>query len=566
MRKLLIFVTLIAFLNACKTDHTTAPTYTPTKYISVDSAAVVTAHPIASKIGLQILRDGGNAVDAAIAVQFALAVCFPVAGNLGGGGFMVYRDKNGAATTLDFREMAPGSSTMDMYLDKDGNVNNELVRNGALSAGVPGTVAGMHEAFVKYSRLKNWEKLVQPAIDIATNGFKITERQASMYNDTRSSFVKYNRYSPPIIKSTPWKSGDLFIQEDLAFTLTRIRDLQRDGFYKGDVANLIVEEMNATNGQISLDDLSSYEAKWRDPITCDFDGYTIYSMPPPSSGGIALCQLFEMVEPYNLEQYGMHSTRAMHIMIEAERRVFADRATHLGDSDFYDVPSTTLLDPSYLKNRMSTVGLAKAGKSKNVKAGQIKESTETTHFSIVDAEGNAVSITTTINGAFGSKQFVKGAGFLLNNEMDDFSAKPGSPNLYGLLGAEANKIEPKKRMLSSMTPTIISKNGKLKMILGTPGGSTIITSVFQTALNIIEFKKDIKTASDAPRFHHQWLPDSIMIEKNLFSSIALKKLEDMGHNFKEVSAIGKVETIWINDDGKIEAVADRRADDHAAGY
>jgi len=566
MRKLLIFVALIAILNACKNEPNKTSTYTPTKYIAVDTAAVVTAHPIASEIGLQILKDGGNAIDAAIAVQFALAVCFPVAGNLGGGGFMVYRDNQGMVTTLDFREMAPGSSTPDMYLDKEDNVNNELVRNGALSAGVPGTVAGMHEAFVKYSQLKDWKKLLQPAINIAANGFKITDRQASMYNDTRSTFKKYNRFTPPIIKSSAWKSGDLFVQEELAYTLTRIRDKQRDGFYKGAVADLIVAEMDASNGQITLADLVAYEAQWRAPITCDFDGYTIYSMPPPSSGGIALCQLFEMVEPYNIEQYGMHTPRSMHIITEAERRVFADRATHLGDSDFYDVPMTTLLDPSYLKQRMSTVGLAKAGKSQNIKAGQIKESTETTHFSIVDASGNAVSITTTINGAFGSKQFVKGAGFLLNNEMDDFSAKPGTPNLYGLVGAEANKIEPGKRMLSSMTPTIISKDGKLKMVLGTPGGSTIITSVFQVALNMIEFKKDIKTASNAPRFHHQWLPDSIMIEQDVFPKDVIEKLKEMGHRFKEVSAIGKVETIWINDDGKIEAAADKRADDHATGY
>lgn len=566
MKKLIISVSLFTLIIACINDRPTADTYPLTKYLSVDSAAVVTAHPLASEIGLKVLKEGGNAVDAAIAVQFALAVCYPVAGNIGGGGFMVYREHSGPVTTLDFREMAPLSSTADMFLDTAGEVDNDLARYGALSAGVPGTVAGMQEAFEKYSLLKNWERLVQPAIDLASTGFKITNRQARHFNKNKEAFKKHNRYQPSILKNEEWKAGDLFIQEELANTLTRIRDLKRDGFYKGPVADHIVAEMKASNAIMSLVDLENYKAVWRDPIECSFDGYTIYSMPPPSSGGIALCQLFEMVEPYNLEQFGMHSAKAMHIMTEAERRVFADRSVHLGDSDFYDVPISTLLSEDYLKQRMSTVGLAKAGKSKSVNAGEIKESTETTHFSIIDSYGNAVSITTTINGGYGSKQFVKGAGFLLNNEMDDFSAKPGAPNLYGLLGAEANKIEPKKRMLSSMTPTIISKDGQVRMIVGTPGGSTIITSVFQVAMNLIEFKKDVKTASDAPRFHHQWLPDTIKIEDGLFQKDVLEKLEEMGHAFKEVSAIGKVETIWINENGKIEAVADRRADDHAVGY
>jgi len=566
MIKLLYYVLLFTLFYSCKSDPTTIKTYTPSKYVQADSAAVVTAHPLASEIGLQILRDGGNAVDAAIGVQFALAVCYPVAGNLGGGGFMILREQNGEVVALDFREMAPAASTEVMFLDKMGEVNIDLARNGALSAGVPGTVAGMQEAFEKYSLLKNWKRLVQPAIDLAANGFKITTRQAEMFNETRVHFEKYNRFTPPIIKSSPWQSGDEFVQKELANTLTRIRDFKRDGFYKGAVADYIVAEMEATDAIMTHADLEGYEAKWRTAIHCDFDGYQIYSMPPPSSGGIALCQLFEMVEPYNLEQFGMHSPRAIHIMTEAERRVYADRSKHLGDSDFYNVPISTLLDNAYLKKRMSNVGLAKAGKSNYVKAGTINESTETTHYSILDKYGNAVSITTTINGAYGSKQFVSGAGFLLNNEMDDFSAKPGSPNLYGLIGAEANKIEPKKRMLSSMTPTIITKDGKVRMILGTPGGSTIITSVFQVAMNIIEFKKDVKTASNAPRFHHQWLPDTITIEDNVFNKNVISQLQSMGHAFKEVSAIGKVETIWVNENGEIEAVADKRADDHAVGY
>lgn len=539
--------------------------YQFTKTIIEDSVMVVSAHPIASQIGVEILRDGGNAIDATIAVQFALAVCYPVAGNIGGGGFMVYRDAQGESTTLDFREKAPSAAFADMYLDENGNAVSELSQTAELAAGVPGTVDGMVQAFEKYSKLRDWKRLLQPAIEIAENGFHLTEKQANSLNKKKEDFDKYNR-APTPFNAKNYVKGDLLIQPDLAKTLKAIRDQGRSGFYDGWVADKIVAQMKDGNGIISKQDLKEYKAIWRKPIITDYRGFEIISMPPPSSGGIALAQLLEMIEPYDINEMGLHSVENIHLLVEAERRVYADRATHLGDSDFYDVPIEMLMDQDYIKERMKDFNPHKASISDSIKAGQAKESLETTHFTIVDLEGNTVSLTTTINGAYGAKTIVQGAGFILNNEMDDFSAKPGTPNMFGLIGAEANKIEPGKRMLSSMTPTIVTKDGKTYLTVGSPGGSTIITSVFQTISNVIDHKLSASEAVKAPRFHHQWLPDEIKFEEDGFDQKLIDSLKSMGHNINIKGKIGKVECIYYNKDGMIEGAADIRADDTAMGF
>ncbi|NGM89626.1 gamma-glutamyltransferase, partial [Parapusillimonas sp. SGNA-6] len=475
-----------------------------------ENGAVVTAHPLASQVGLDILEQGGNAIDATVAVKFALAVVYPNAGNLGGGGFMVYRDSQGNSTSLDFREKAPINSHRDMYLDEDGDPVTDLSLYGHLAAGVPGSVAGMEAAHRKYGTLP-WKTLLQPAIDLAILGFEITEQQAEEFNQHQADFAKFNPNGTAILKEEKWRTGDLFVQKELGETLGRIAEQGRDGFYKGETADLIVAEMKRGNGIITHQDLIDYEAVWRDPIVGTYKNYTIISMPPPSSGGIALLALLQSVQNYPLALWGFQSDSTVRAMVEAERRIYADRATHLGDPDFYNVPLAPLTDAQFNRERMSKISLDKATPSEQVKAAKFPgyESEETTHFSIVDKDRNAVSLTTTINGSYGSLVWVHGAGFLLNNEMDDFSVKPGTPNLYGLLGGKANAIEPGKRMLSAMSPTIVEEDGKLKMVVGTPGGSTIITSVFQTILNVLEFGMSAQESVSAPRFHHQWKPDRI---------------------------------------------------------
>lgn len=532
-----------------------------------ENAAVITAHPIASEVGVAILKKGGNAVDAAIAVQFALAVVYPNAGNIGGGGFMVYRSHDGQIASLDFREKAPRKAFRDMYLDDQGNPITDLSLYGQLAAGVPGTVAGMEEAYKKYGSLP-WEDLLAPAISLAGNGFPITERQAKEFNTYQSRFRELNKDGAAIIRDIPWKNGDVFVQPELAKTLKRIASNGRDGFYKGETADLIVAEMERGNGIISHADLADYEAVWRDPIVGQYKQFKIISMAPPSSGGVALLALLQSVEPYPLSQWGFQADSTIRVMVEAERRVYADRATHLGDPDFYRVPVEHLTDKRHNQERMSKVSFSRATPSADVKAASFPgyESEETTHFSIVDKEGNAVSLTTTINGSYGSCVWVGGAGFLLNNEMDDFSAKPGSPNLYGLIGGKANAIEPGKRMLSAMTPTIVEEDGKLKMVIGTPGGSTIITSVFQGILNVIEFGMDAQQSVSAPRFHHQWQPDRIDIEKTAIALPIRSSLEDDGYKLHLRGAIGRMENIVVLPNGKLQTGADPRGDDFAAGY
>ena len=540
----------------------------PAEGLITDSAMVVSAHPLASAVGANIMRAGGNAVDAAIAVQFALAVVYPAAGNIGGGGFMVIRQNNGLTNTLDFREKAPLAATRNMYLDAEENVINDLSTAGHLAAGVPGTVDGMFRAYQKYGSLP-FEKLIQPAIDLAANGFVLTAREASYLNEKQEDFRQYNTVPPDfLLKEAGWQEGDTIYMEDLAATLTRIRDHGRDGFYTGKTADLLVEEMQRGNGIITYEDLAQYEAKFREPIVGEYDSFKIISMPPPSSGGVALVQLLNSVEEYPIAKMGFNTAPTMHLMVEAERRVYADRATHLGDADFYPVPVQKLLRPEYSVVRMENFSPDRATPSSMISAGNPApvESMETTHFSIVDPQGNAVSVTTTLNGGYGSKVVVSGAGFFLNNEMDDFSIKPGFPNMFGLVGGEANAIQPEKRMLSSMTPTIVEKDGKLLMVVGSPGGSTIITSVYQTILNVVKHDMGMQMAVNAPRFHHQWKPDTIFTEDYALSKKVTKKLKKMGHTVVERGAIGRVDAILILPDGKLEGGADPRGDDAAVGF
>ncbi len=530
-----------------------------------DSGMVVAAHSLASAIGVEILKQGGNAVDAAIAVQFALAVCYPGAGNIGGGGFMIIRTQEGLFDALDFREKAPEKATTDMYLDEKGNAITDKSLFGHLAAGVPGSVDGMITAFHKYSKLKDWKKLVQPAVELADKGYHITKREAESLNYGKEKFNTCNRFKTAFQKKSLWREGDLLVQKDLAWTLKHIRDKGRAGFYEGPVAKKIVKEMDAGGGLISHEDLKNYRSIWRNPVISDYRGHKIVSMPPPSSGGIALIQLLRMIEPYPINNFKFLSKEHIHLFAEVERRVFADRAKFLGDPDFFKVPMESLMGKSYLVHRMRDFNPVKATPSAEVTHGII-EHEETTHFSIVDQWGNAVSLTTTLNGNYGSFTVVKGAGFLLNNEMDDFSVKPGVPNLYGLVGSEANKIQPGKRMLSSMTPTIIEKSGKLFMVVGTPGGSTIITSVFQVVSNVIDFGMNIHDAVQKPRFHHQWLPDLLRIEDEAIPTDIEKILQNMGHKIVQRGQIGRVEAILIDTNGKMHGAADRRGDDSAKGY
>ncbi|MBC7884242.1 MAG: gamma-glutamyltransferase, partial [Saprospiraceae bacterium] len=534
----ILFLFIIGSILCCKPSPSSENIYDITKSALSDSAMVVSAHPLATSAGLDIIRKGGNAVDAAIAIQFVLAVCYPGAGNIGGGGFMLTRSAGGELNALDFREKAPSASSADMYLDSVGNPDPLKSMFGHLAAGVPGTVDGMIEAYNKYSKLKDWKKLLQPAIEIAKNGFRITEGEANNLNENKENFEKYN-HSKTVFQKEKWTAGDVLIQSDLAATLEIIRDLGRDGFYKGQIADLIVAEMISGGGIITKEDMSNYKSIWRTPVTGNYRGYKIISMPPPSSGGIALIQLLKMIEPFRVDSLKFQSAASIHLMVEAERRVYADRAKHLGDPDFYQVPSARLLDSMYIASRLKDFNPRQAGNSKETTYG-LMESEETTHYSIVDTEGNAVAVTTTLNGGYGSFTVVSGAGFILNNEMDDFSIKPGTPNMYGLVGAEANKIEPDKRMLSSMTPTIVEKDGRLLMVLGTPGGSTIITSVFQTIVNVLDFEMTIDQAVQSSKFHHQWLPDIIQTENDAIEIKERKILESIGHKIEDRGPIGRV--------------------------
>jgi len=565
-----LFLIAVLFESSCSTTKTATTLVDPYKYdsqkkIVCENGAVVSAHPLASKVGLAILKMGGNAVDAAIATQLALAVVYPNAGNLGGGGFMVARLRDGKLVAIDYREKAPGKAHRDMYLSPTGEPQLELSQNGHLSSGVPGTVSGLFESS-KYAKL-SFDNLIQPAIDLAEKGFAISEKDARAFNGLKDEFQKYSTQTPAFVKNNEWKGGDTLFQKDLAETLKRIKKNGAKGFYEGETARLIVEEMKRGKGIITLEDLKNYKAASREPHVFDYKGYKIVGMPMPSSGGLLVHQMMKMIEDKPVASYGFHSPEAVQLMVEAERRAYADRAQFMGDADFFKVPVSKLTSEKYLKERMADFVPGKASNSEHVKPGELPavESEETTHLSVIDKDGNAVAVTTTLNNSYGSKTVVGGAGFILNDEMDDFSVKPGVPNMYGAVGGEANAIMPGKRMLSSMTPTLVLKDGLPYLVVGTPGGTTICTSVFQTIINIIDFNMSTEDAVWKPKFHHQWLPDSVYLEKG-FPDDTKTALIGMGYKTVQRSGIGRTEVIKVLANKKFEAVADNRGDDSAEGW
>ena len=526
---------------------------------------VVSARQEASKIGVDILKKGGNAFDAMLATELALAVSYPSAGNIGGGGFMVYRKSDGSTGALDYRERAPINSTSDMYLDENMEIIEGLSMIGGLSVGVPGTIAGIFEAHERYGTL-TINELISPVIELAKKGVIVTEKQKNRIEENRKYFKLVNKSK--ILFDNDFNTNDTIKFPNLASTLERIMEYGRDEFYKGETAKKLVEFIQNNGGIITLNDLESYKPVWRDPIIFNYDGLKIISMSPPSSGGVCINQIMKMIEPFDLKTFGHNSSNYIKLLVEAERRSFADRSHYLGDPDFIQVPVNKLTSESYLNSRMNDFSFEKPTDSNDIGYGniEINESDETTHYSIVDQFGNAIAVTTTLNGTFGSKLYSNELGFFLNNEMDDFSSKPGYPNMYGLIGGEANKIEPQKRMLSSMTPTIVEKNGELFMTLGTPGGSTIITSVVQTILNVHEFNMTMQEAVNSARFHHQWKPDSIRIESELFDEKIKNNLIKSGYRLNDRGSIGRVDGILVKKDKKLEGGADKRGDDTAIGF
>lgn len=556
-----IIISLILFTSTVSAQYTDINIVKEVKV--KNKGVVVSAHPLASEAGAKILKMGGNAYDAIVATQYALAVVYPQAGNIGGGGFLVGVKNNGEKFTLDYRETAPSRASHDMYIDKAGKANTDLSQNGRLAVGVPGSVAGFF-ATLKHCRLP-MEQLIQPAIDLAEKGFAITRQEADLLNANKEKFERHNKTGIAFVKNIPWKTGDLLIQKELAETLKRIQKSGQKGFYEGKTAELLVAEMKKENGIITSEDLRNYKVIERKTLEFDYKGNHVVSMPLPSSGGILLAQMLKMASYENLEKYQQNSAKAVQVMVEAERRAYADRAEYMGDPGFIQDKTSYLISDEYLKNRWKSFSFSQATPSAEV--GKIikqpKESTETTHISVIDKEGNAAAVTTTLNGLYGSKVVVSGAGFFLNNEMDDFSIKPGVPNMFGAVGGEANSIQPNKRMLSSMTPTIVLKNGKPYMVVGTPGGTTIPTSVYQSIVNVVDFKLNANMSVNAPKFHHQWLPETVAFEKN-FPETTIKDMEKLGYKAEKWGQIGRTEMILIDDEGNIHAVADGRGDDSVA--
>ena len=545
--------------------------YSDKEGVFAPNGIVASAHKEASQVGVDIMKKGGNAADAAVATFFALAVVHPFAGNLGGGGFAVIRDPHGTALSLDFREKAPLKAHRDMYLDENGEVIKGKSTLGHLASGVPGAVAGMVQLHAKLGN-KKWEMLLQPAIDLAEKGVILTEGEARGMSRYKKVFKEINGSDTPYYvksDSSDWQTGELFVQKDLAETLKRIQKFGAKGFYEGVTANLLVNEMERGGGIISHQDLKEYEAVWRAPIDKPYKNYRIISMPPPSSGGVALLQLLRLTEPYPLKEWGWNSGKTTQVMVEAERRVYADRAKWLGDQDFVKVPVNELMSLPYLQERWKSFDENRATPSSEIEGGKIAyyESDQTTHFSVVDKEGMAVSLTTTLNGAYGSKVVVKGAGFFMNNEMDDFSVKAGVPNMFGLVGSTANDIQPGKRMLSSMTPTIVERDGKLFLVVGTPGGSTIITAVYQTILNVLEHGMSMQQAVNARKFHHQWLPDKVVAESDAFDSDALNHLLNLGYQIEiQKGTLGRMDCIMLHPNGMLEGASDPRGENTSVGY
>ncbi|EIO0178632.1 gamma-glutamyltransferase [Salmonella enterica] len=530
---------------------------------------VASVDAMATQVGVDILKQGGNAVDAAVAVGYALAVTHPQAGNLGGGGFMLLRTKDGATTAIDFREMAPANATRDMFLDEQGNPDSKKSLTSPLASGTPGTVAGLSLALEKYGSLP-LNSVVRPAIKLAQEGFIVNDALADDLKTYGSEVLPHHENSKAIFwkDGEPLKKGDKLVQQDLANSLTMIAENGPDAFYKGEIARQIAQQMQQGGGLITTDDLAAYQAVERTPVSGEYRGYQIFSMPPPSSGGVHIVQILNILENFDMKKYGFGSADAMQIMAEAEKYAYADRSEYLGDPDFVNVPWQALTSKAYAKSIAGQIDINKAKPSSEIRPSKLApyESDQTTHFSVVDKDGNAVAVTYTLNTTFGTGIVAGNTGILLNNQMDDFSAKPGVPNVYGLVGGEANAVGPKKRPLSSMSPTIVVKDGKTWLVTGSPGGSRIITTVLQMVVNTIDFGMNVAEATNAPRFHHQWLPDELRVEKG-FSPDTLKLLEQKGQKVALKEAMGSTQSIMVGPDGELYGASDPRSvDDLTAGY